>query len=165
VDVCITNYFANAYLYYNTPQYTEHTHPHNCTHEHAHARTHTNTHTLFLYACTCVHFMHTHTHTHESTHTDTHTHTHVPNSLSLTHTPNGLSLYPKHTHTHTPTNRVAKRPTGCLIFRVHCPQKSPIISGSLAKRDLQLKTSYGSSPPYRRRRFSKTIAAAQHTLY
>ena len=27
------------------------------------------------------------------------------------------------------------------------PKKSPIISGSFAKNDLQLKASYGSSPP------------------
>jgi len=32
---------------------------------------------------------------------------------------------------------------------VSCPQKSPIISGSFAKSDLQLKASYGSWPPCR----------------
>jgi len=36
---------------------------------------------------------------------------------------------------------------GCLILINHFPHKSPIISGSFAKIDLQLKASYGSSPP------------------
>ena len=39
-----------------------------------------------------------------------------------------------------------RRPIGCLIFRGHFPQTSPIISGSLAERDLQLMTSYASLP-------------------
>ena len=33
------------------------------------------------------------------------------------------------------------------MFKGHFPQTSPIICGSFAKNDLQLKASYGSSPP------------------
>jgi len=40
-----------------------------------------------------------------------------------------------------------QRPIGCLICIDHFPQKSPTISGSVAKSDLQLKASYESSPP------------------
>ena len=43
-------------------------------------------------------------------------------------------------------NRMAKI-QGCLVFIDYFPQKSPIISVSFAKNDLQLKAFCGSSPP------------------
>ena len=35
----------------------------------------------------------------------------------------------------------------CLIFLSHFPQKSPVISGSFAEKDLQLEVRHASSPP------------------
>ena len=40
-----------------------------------------------------------------------------------------------------------RRPMGCLIVIGHFPPKSPIISGSLAKNDVQIEASCGSLPP------------------
>ena len=52
---------------------------------------------------------------------------------------------------HTPAAQLQahtgwRRTIGRLIFKSHFSQKSPMISGSFAKNDLQLKTFYGSSP-------------------
>jgi len=48
-----------------------------------------------------------------------------------------------------------RRLIGCPIFRSRFPQKSPIISGSFARNDLQLKACCGSSPPCTRVAFKK----------
>jgi len=54
-------------------------------------------------------------------------------------------------HTKLPTQW--RWPIGCLIFIGQLLQKSPIISGSVAENDLQLKACYGSSAPCSRSGF------------
>ena len=56
-----------------------------------------------------------------------------------------------------------RRPPGCLIFTDHFPQKCPIISGSFAKSDLQLKATYESLRPCIASVASSDAASCVHT--
>jgi len=84
--------------------------------------THIDMH-IYMY----IHYIHTHTKVSNLIRTHTHTYTHPHQNC------------PKRYRQH----RVAKMHS--LIIIGHYPQKSPIISGSLAKRDLQQKAFYASS--------------------
>ena len=78
------------------------------------------------------------------------------NSTCLPREQIGLNIYCFLSHVLIRANRASSKTTtgwrrciGCPIFLGHFPQKSPIISASCAEKDLQLKASYGSSPPCR----------------
>jgi len=78
---------------------------------------------IYTYTYTQIYIHTLYTHIHTGFHPDTHTHLHQKDIV----------------------NTGWRRCIGCLIITGHFPQKSPIISGSLAKRDLQLKAFLASS--------------------
>ena len=59
-----------------------------------------------------------------------------------------MALLRKETYKDKAFHRGWRKPRGRRMFIGHFSQKSPIISGSFAKNDLQLKASYGFSPPF-----------------
>ena len=163
---------THAHIYTHTCTHPIHIHTHSCAmHTHAHIYTHTCTHLhthVHTHTRTYLHtHMHTCTHTHTHIYTHTHTSTHTPIHVRATQSQFANPLYTlaSHTHTHTSNSLTPYIPWLHRLYRLGLsfsyrgtkthripylygsfPQKSPTISGSFAKKDLQLEVSCGSLP-------------------
>ena len=147
--------------HYNTLQHTA-THcdmlQHIATHCNALQHSTTHCHTLRHAATHCNTLQRTATHCNTLPHTATHWRG-VWDNETHCHTL-------RHTTTHCSSLQHQERPLRytrccrgieCLIYIGHFMQKSPIISGSFAKNDLQLKASCASSQPCTRGRVDACV--------
>jgi len=99
---------------------------------------------IFLGYCAthCNTFQHTATHSNTLQHIPTHC-----NTLHNTATAHCNIRSLTHTFDIPAYNTGWRRCVRCRVFLGYVSQKSPTMGGSFAKRDLQLKASYASSPP------------------
>jgi len=96
-------------------------------------------HTLFFWICGIWHM--------DQHHRSYHTHeTHI-HELCVHHSIRLLISDLSHANWTCGSSTGWQKSIGCFIFVGHFPHKSPRISGTFSKSDLQLKASYGSSPP------------------
>jgi len=100
----------------------------------------TATHCNTLLQCTSTFGVHTATHCNALQRTATHCN-------ALKHIATHCNALPIQTYVFSTDSTGWRRPIGFLIYLSHFLQKSPIISGSFAKRDLQRQASYAFWPP------------------
>ena len=120
----------------------------------------------YIHVCMCIHIhipIHLSlSHKYTQTHIHTHSHTftlsvklHIYSAFHSWHSHNDMPHWKSSVHTRF--YFIENVTSYSAFYQVivqglvhwglgHCPQKSPLISGSFAKIDLQLEKSYGTSP-------------------